>query len=33
MPCKCKECGEVFPSAKQRDAHIAKAHPEKKKPK
>jgi uncharacterized C2H2 Zn-finger protein len=30
MPCKCKVCGEIFPSAKQRDAHMAKAHPEKK---
>ena len=30
MPCKCKICGEVFPSAKKRDEHVNKAHPEKK---
>ncbi len=29
MGCKCKTCGEMFPSAKQRDAHAAKAHPKK----
>jgi uncharacterized C2H2 Zn-finger protein len=29
MGCKCKTCGEMFPSAKQRDAHVAKTHTKK----
>lgn len=30
MPCKCPVCGEMLPSAKKRDEHVAKAHPDKK---
>jgi hypothetical protein len=33
MPCKCPVCGEMLPSAKKRDEHVAKAHPDKKKEK
>ena len=29
MACKCRTCGAVFPSAKQRDAHVAKSHSKK----